>query len=519
MPQGSASCVPVAGLTVPPGLAEEIRQRTGAEVVFYRREGSGFVGEGGHEVVAEAAVPALVFDAARRNEECFEADAGEIRLAWPVYRRSRLVWVALARLSAPGPESQNLGRRLLASVADLVRTRLAGALAADERDDVTEALTQCYEEINLLHNLGEVLRVNRSVAEFFEDVCAQLCETTGAEAVAAWVPPVPGVEPLTMVAGRLPFLESDLPALVGRVLAGLDPQEAVLVNNHVADDPALARFSTALERLALAPLPVGEGAWGALAAFNHRQGEFGSPEAKLVRSGASAAAVFIDNRRLYVELQQMMLDLVGALVSSVDAKDPYTCGHSTRVALTCREVAACLGFDSAGLQEAYMAGLLHDIGKIGTPGAILRKPARLLPEERDILRRHPVTGGDILKGIRRLESIREAVVHHHERIDGAGYPGGLKGDAIPLLARIIGLADAFDAMTSNRPYRPMLALEAVKREIERHAGTQFDARVVEAFLTLDLDQLMARFAETPAAIATIETRGVLCRPRPTPTAV
>lgn len=519
MPQGSTMCPPEAALRVPPGLAAEIRRRTGVEVTFYRPEGTGFVEEGGDEAGADAAAHPLVIEAARRREECFEAGAGEARLAWPMHRRSRLVGVALARMSDPAAEGEGLGRRLLAAVADLVRTRLAGAVAADEREEVTDALSQCYEEISLLHNLGEVLRVNRPAAAFLEDVCGQLRETIGAEAVAAWIPPVPGVEPLTVVAGRLPLAAADMPALAECMLAGLDPQDAVLINNHVPDDPAVARFSAALERLVLAPVPVGKGAWGALAALNRRPAEFGSPEAKLVRSGASASAVFIDNRRLYVELQQMMLDLVRVLVSSVDAKDPYTCGHSTRVAITCHEVARGLGFADEQVQLAYMAGLLHDIGKIGTPEAILRKPGKLPPEERRIMCHHPVIGGQILRGIRSLESIREAVIHHHERVDGRGYPSGLKGDAIPLLARIIALADAFDAMTSNRPYRPRLPLEAVRSEIQRHAGTQFDPQVVAAMFTLDLDQLTKRFAEASTAIGTIEIRGPLCQPRPTPTEV
>lgn len=153
------------------------------------------------------------------------------------------------------------------------------------------------------------------------------------------------------------------------------------------------------------------------------------------------------------------------------------------------------------VERVYMAGLLHDIGKIGTPEHILQKEGRLEPEERRIVNEHPVVGGHILEAVKQLEPIREAVLYHHERLDGSGYPEGRKGDQIPLLARIIGLADAFDAMTSNRPYRPMMSLDEVKREIERNVGTQFDVRVVDALLSFDLDRLMRMFAErsTPCA--------------------
>ena len=147
-----------------------------------------------------------------------------------------------------------------------------------------------------------------------------------------------------------------------------------------------------------------------------------------------------------------------------------------------------------------MAGLLHDIGKIGTPEHILRKEGRLETEERLVIQRHPVIGGRILAGIGKLESIREAVLYHHERIDGGGYPSGLKGDQIPLLAKIVGLADAFDAMTSNRPYRPMLPLEQVRQEIQRNSGTQFDETLARTLLGLDLHQLMRQFVERPTTV-------------------
>ena len=497
MSQGLTTCLPAPRPGLPAGLASELFERTGVEVAFYLPDGTRVREEGGDGAETADAAPALVLEAVRENADRLEGGAGEVRLASLLRRRSRLVLVALARVQVAGPAGEGMGRQLLAAVADLVRARMAEAETCRERDQTTEALTQCYEEISLLHNLGEALRVNRPVAEFLDDVCSALRETLGAEAVAAWLPAGTGLEPVTVVAGRLPCLASDLPVLVGRVLAGLEPEKPVLINNHLGDDPALGGFSMALERLVVVPLPVGQEGAGAIAAFNRPGAEFGSADAKLIRSGASASAVFIDNRRLYVQLQQLMLDLVHTLVSSVDAKDPYTCGHSTRVAITCREVARGMGFAGDALKEVYMAGLLHDIGKIGTPEAILRKPGLLLPEERDIMRRHVEVGGQILSGIRRLEFIREAVLYHHEHLDGSGYPSGLKGEAIPLVARIIALADAFDAMTSNRPYRPMLPLEDVKREIGRATGTQFDPQVVRAFLGLDFGRLMQQFADSP----------------------
>jgi putative nucleotidyltransferase with HDIG domain len=496
MPQCPTTCGAAPVLQLPSGLASAIFERTGVEVAFYLPDGTRASEEGGGAAAAPAS--ALAIEAARANAERFESGPREVRLAWPIYRRSRLALVALAGVPACTPEAEGIGRRLLAAVADLVRARMVDAAASADRDATTEALTQCYEEITLLHDLGDALRVNRPVAAFLEHVSSELRETIGAQAVAAWLPAAPGIEPLTVVAGQLPFLVADVPALVERVLAGLEPERPVLINNHVQDDPTIACFSSTLERLVMVPLSVGGRDCGAIAAFNRAGSEFGSPDAKLICSGAASSGVFVDNRRLYVELQQMMLDLVRSLVSSVDAKDPYTCGHSTRVAITCREVARALAFADEPTREAYMAGLLHDIGKIGTPEAILRKPGLLLPEEREIMQRHSRTGAQILGGIRKLEPIREAVLHHHERFDGSGYPAGLKGDAIPLLARIIALADAFDAMTSNRPYRPMMPWDDVRREIVQGVGTQFDPQVAGALLALDFGQLVRQFADSSA---------------------
>jgi putative nucleotidyltransferase with HDIG domain len=327
-----------------------------------------------------------------------------------------------------------------------------------------------------------------------EYVCGELRDTVDAAATVAYLPGADGGAGRTIVAGRLPFPAADLPAIVRRLLEGSGSEAFVLINNHCQDDPVLWAAAPGLERVVLVPLPVCDGVWGALAAVNRQGEEFGSPDAKLVRSTSSACAIFIENRRLYRELQEMMLDLMRALVSSIDAKDPYTCGHSERVAMTCRKIAVRLGLRDEEVEHVYLAGLLHDIGKIGTPEAILRKEGRLEPEERLIMIQHPSVGSHILAGIRKLEVIREAVLSHHERIDGKGYPAGLAGDRIPMLARIVGMADAFDAMTSNRPYRPVMPLAQVKREIERNTGTQFDARVAEALLSLDLERLMEELA-------------------------
>jgi len=510
MVPASSICPPKAPLTIPEGLVETLRRQTGVTVHFFDASGDPLLHDPAAETRAGKAEDAPVAEPlARLVRQAVEAGAeqvapvpGGLASAWPLRQRGRPTVVALAVLEDLDAGDASLGRRLLSAVAEAVRTRFAQAEVACQRDSLSGALAQSFEEITLLHNVGEILQVTRPIPDLLEYVCAELCETTGAEAAAACLPGAEGGDPLVVQAGEPPLPESDLPRLLTHVLEGSD--RSALINNACQNDPSLARWSKGLERLAVVPLMLGEEAPGAVAIFNRPRVEFGSPDVKLMRSSANATAAFIENRRLYRDLHAMMLDLVRALVSSVDAKDPYTCGHSERVAILCRELASQLGLTDEQVEQAYMAGLLHDIGKIGTPETILCKEGDLRPEERRIIAQHPGIGGRILQGIKKLEAIRVAVLHHHERVDGSGYPDGVSGDDLPPLARIVGLADAFDAMTSNRPYRPMMPLEVVLDEIDQHTGSQFDPQVVEAFKRIDMNRLMEQFAEHSRTPCTAE---------------
>ena len=183
-------------------------------------------------------------------------------------------------------------------------------------------------------------------------------------------------------------------------------------------------------------------------------------------------------------LSGVYIQIVQALAASVDAKDKYTHGHSSRVAEYSREIARRAGFSEAEQDRIYMMGLLHDVGKIGISDAIINKTSRLTDEEFGVIKTHPVVGADILSKIDDLPELKVGARWHHERYDGRGYPDGLAGDAIPEVARIIAVADAYDAMTSNRSYREMLSQERVRAEIERCKGSQFDPRFADIMLAM-----------------------------------
>ena len=184
------------------------------------------------------------------------------------------------------------------------------------------------------------------------------------------------------------------------------------------------------------------------------------------------------------ENEALSLNIVRSLADAIDAKDTYTSGHSSRVAEYSREMAKRFGLKGKELDEIYMMGLLHDVGKIGVPEAVINKPSKLTNEEFDMVKNHPVMGARILKNITEMPKLVTGARWHHERFAGGGYPDGLMGDEIPLEARIIAVADAYDAMTSRRSYRDILPQEKVKAEIEKGKGTQFDPRFAEIMMQM-----------------------------------
>jgi putative nucleotidyltransferase with HDIG domain len=197
-------------------------------------------------------------------------------------------------------------------------------------------------------------------------------------------------------------------------------------------------------------------------------------------------------------LEESALEAVESLNATVDAKDPYTAGHSQRVQRIAVALGEELGLGHEQLDVLRFAGLFHDIGKIGVPDAILTKPARLTELEFEIVKRHPEDGARIVGRLHRLHSAVPAVLHHHERWDGNGYPHGLRGEGIPLEAAIVGLADAVDAMTTDRPYSAARSLADAAEEVVRNRGTQFAPAVVDAFVTL-VERMPELFGTDPAA--------------------
>jgi HD-GYP domain-containing protein (c-di-GMP phosphodiesterase class II) len=221
--------------------------------------------------------------------------------------------------------------------------------------------------------------------------------------------------------------------------------------------------------------------------FNERVDVHSNNELGILAENFNMMAEWIENyieqlKQAAEENRQLFLGIIRSLAAAIDAKDPYTRGHSERVTRYSELIARGLGLSAEEIERIQIAALLHDVGKIGISDAILQKPSLLTDEEYAIMKQHPELGGNIMSQIQKLESIIPGMRYHHESLDGSGYPGGLKGEQIPLAARIIGVADAFDAMTTERPYQKPFTAEAALEKIRSMAGRKFDERVVDALV-------------------------------------
>jgi len=203
---------------------------------------------------------------------------------------------------------------------------------------------------------------------------------------------------------------------------------------------------------------------------------------ELLESVGKQAAIAIENASLYENLEQMFINTITSLASIMDAKSPWTKGHAERVTHYAMAIGKRMGLDADSLETVRLGGLLHDIGKIGTYDMILEKPSGLTPDELELIHKHPGKGAEILEPIKQLKDIVPLVKYHHEKVDGTGYPEGLKGSEIPMLAKILCVADAYDSLIANRPYRRSTTKKAAIEEIKRCSGTHFDPAVVGAFL-------------------------------------
>jgi HD-GYP domain-containing protein (c-di-GMP phosphodiesterase class II) len=385
-------------------------------------------------------------------------------------------------------EAHRLAMLLAWTVHDTAELERHGS----ELRTMSRQLGESYEELSLLYTMSSSLSVNSAPPQVLADACAELQQVVGLRWMALLLLDDDGR--LNQLSGRM-FVagqaDSDETFLrrIGRSLAtrcGDDTEPRIIEDVASFGVPAL----TKLARNVLVVFLGREGKpLGVMFGGDKLNGErISSVDSKLCDSLASSLAIFLENAMLYEDVQAMFMGTLHALTASIDAKDSYTRGHSERVALLSRMLAQAAGLDEPAVERVYIAGLVHDVGKIGVPESVLCKPGKLTPQEYDLIKQHPEIGARILEDIRQMADLIPGVLYHHERWDGNGYPHRLAGEEIPMFGRLICLADSFDAMSSNRTYRGAMPLDRVIREVRDHAGAQFDPRLAQLFLQLDFSQ-------------------------------
>jgi len=393
-------------------------------------------------------------------------------------------WAAQQPLWTPD-SLERMGRLVLDNLAKTSRIEQL----EQETHDLSLNLVGTYEEISLLYRLTQNLKISRSDEDLGRIALEWMREVVPARALAIQFLPVDDAEESLTQRGRTKSLliaRGECPlddAAFSRLIERLGPTVRTglkVLNGATTRDPAWP-FPD-VRQLICVPLAEGDNLFGWLAAFNHVDNrEFGTVEASLLSSVAAILGIHSGNIELYRQQSELLAGIVRALTSAIDAKDPYTCGHSDRVARAAVLLAQELGCDASSLETMYLSGLLHDIGKIGIDDSVLRKPDKLTDEEYEQIKRHVRIGHRILQDLRKLDDVVPVVLYHHESWDGNGYPLHLTEQDIPRSARIVAVADAFDAMGSDRPYRKGMPDEKIDAIFRAGAGKQWDPEVVDAF--------------------------------------
>ena len=371
-------------------------------------------------------------------------------------------------------------------------------------DSYATHMSSNYEEIFFLRQLSknvEFCNVTRSISAVTATILPSLRQLISADAIL-FIPALDAQEqtheslPIReMSEGNLPWCPAEQALFTQWIRSEQRSSVWIWNRNNGLHTTIPSAFPATMNSLLLVPVAKDTQRFGWFLAVNKQAeqsslvqemkllgtDEFGSIEASLLQSSAVLLGSHALNVSLFNEQEKLIVDIIHTLVSVLEAKDIYTCGHSNRVALIARCLAETLGLPEHECENIYLAGLVHDVGKVGVADDILLKPDKLTEEEYRQIKTHPERGYRILQGLKPLASLLPGVLYHHEAVNGKGYPYGLQGEAIPLMARIIAVADAYDALTSDRAYRKGMSLEKTEAILTKERGNQWDEQVIDAY--------------------------------------
>jgi diguanylate cyclase (GGDEF)-like protein len=394
-----------------------------------------------------------------------------------IERAEQLLQDAKTRPDTPGPPST-----VAAPVAPLRVVDRGAAVThrrrAEQRRKRLAVAARVGARLSRLLEIREIAEVaTRELTETLEYPYAALLRLTGDGYVTSIAAAPPNIAEPKSWAWLLPRDHG----AVGRCLRERRP---VLIADAARDPAHAGRLETNMRSQLAVPVHAGPDLWGAVDLQSPDPQAFGEADARLVELIADHTGAALRTSELYGKLEQTHMGVAEALAAALEAKDGYTANHGAEIADLAVAVGRELELSEDVLRNLRYGAIFHDIGKIAVPDAILNKPGPLDPNELEVIKRHPVTGEQILTPVPFLADVRRIVRHDHERWDGTGYPDGLRGPQIPLGARIVLVVDAWHAMVSDRPYRRAMPQERARSELLSHAGSQFDPRVVDAFLAV-----------------------------------
>ena len=354
-------------------------------------------------------------------------------------------------------------------------------------------------KLSKLSGIGKKITSNIKIKQLMKEIMETSKKETDAEACSLYLVDEVKQELWFEIAlGEKGDKVKEIRLKIGEGVAGWVAKEGLALNlKDVNKDPRFRRdignkIEFVQKAMLTVPVKFKDKTIGVIQLINKAGGGyFTKQDQELVEGMSSQVAIALENAKLYKSLRDMFIDSISSLAGAIDAKDPYTNGHSQRVTEYSVEIGKEMGLNDEQLELLEYTAVLHDVGKIGITDMILNKQSQLDNEEFAIMKRHTTIGAKILSSMRSLEKLISGAQYHHEKYDGTGYFEGLKGNEIPLEARIISVADTYDAMTTDRPYRKGLAHDVAISEVNRCSGTQFDPVVVKSFTDV-MDRKMAK---------------------------
>jgi len=361
-------------------------------------------------------------------------------------------------------------------------------IAQMETMSLSEELANRYEELNLFYKVGEWLKEVQEIQKSMHLIIENITETLDGDYGFITLPGKDlfaesgSLEGWNEKNNKQEFLKK-----LGEELLNIFSDKKIIISDNVSLHKKLNSYFPPSLGLISIPITINDlrqGALGICFLPGHYSRNFNTGNIRLLHSMAEVISILLKNIELYQNLKTFLVTVVKCLITAIEAKDIYTRGHSERVNHITMLIADAMNLSLTDKENINWSSMLHDVGKIGIPEAILTKPGKLTDEEFAQIKRHPNRGYLILKPIQGFQTALDGVRHHHERYDGRGYPAGLKEKKIPLHARIIAIADTYDAITSDRAYRKGLSHEEAVAEIERVAGTQLDPEIVKVFFNI-----------------------------------